>query len=174
MTGAAEVVLGMKRAADCALSGTAVATVGKISAFPGAANIIPGEVEFFVDIRDIDEESIDNLAKELFSLVNYSAERYGLTHDIQRLAKSPAVGLDPDVADLVHKNATELGFSAKRMNSGAVHDSVMMTDVTKVGMIFVPSIGGLSHCPEEFTRDEDIEAGAKVLFETVRQLAEET
>jgi hydantoinase/carbamoylase family amidase len=173
VVGAAEVVLGMQKAAKTAGTGSAVATVGKFTARPGAANIIAGEAEFYVDIRDSDDASVGRLAETLYSITEGSARRHGLTADIRRIAKSPAIALDPGVVGLIDQSAHELGVPRMRIYSGAVHDSVMMAGVTRAGMIFVPSVGGLSHCPEEETRAADIEAGANVLLEAVRRLAEE-
>ena len=172
MVGAAEVILCMQKAAEKADGGTAVATVGKLTARPGATNVIAREVEFFVDIRDTDEASIDGLAMSLAFFAETAAEKHGLVAEVSRISKSAAIKLDSDVIKTIDQVATGLGINAKHMNSGAVHDAGMMADIAKVGMIFVPSIGGLSHCPEEDTRPSDIEIGANVLLETVKRLAE--
>jgi len=173
MLGAAEVILEMKKIAESAESGTAVATVGKITARPGAANIIAGEVEFNVDIRDAYDMSITMMAGKLHMLVERIADKYGLTAESVRIAKSPAVALDREIVSMIQDVALELGVSCMRVNSGAVHDTGMMEAVTRAGMIFVPSIAGASHCPEEETRETDISNGVNVLIETVRRLAEE-
>jgi len=172
MIGAAETIIGIKQAAETAESGTAVATVGKIAARPGAANIIAREVEFNVDIRDAYDESVERLSDVLNSLVEKTAEKYGLTVEVVRIAKSPAVALDPEVVALIHSAALDLGIGSMYINSGAVHDTAMMAGITRAGMIFVPSVGGASHCPEEETRAPDILNGANVLIETIRRLAE--
>jgi len=173
MIGAAEIIMGMKKAAESAETGTAVATVGKITARPGAANIIAGEVEFYVDIRDVCDASVEYLAAELSTLVDSTAQKYGLSAEVFRVAKSPAVSLDHEVVDTIYDAASSLGIECMYINSGAVHDTAMMAGVTRTGMIFVPSIVGASHCPEEDTDAADILTGANVLIETIRRIAEE-
>jgi len=172
MIGAAEIILGIKHAAETSEYGTAVATVGKIAARPGAANIIAREVEFYVDIRDAYDESVERLSGVLNSLIEKTAGKYCLTAEVVRIAKSPAVALAPEVVALIHSAALDLGIDSIYINSGAVHDTAMMAGITQTGMIFIPSIGGASHCPEEETRASDILNGTNVLIETVMRLAE--
>ena len=173
MIGAAEVILEMKKVAENAESGTAVATVGKITARPGAANIIAREVEFNVDIRDAYDSSVTMLAGNLHILVERIAQKYGLEGESIRIAKSQAVALDREIVDMIQSVSQSLGISCMRVNSGAVHDTGMMAGVSRAGMIFVPSIDGASHCPEEDTKASDIENGVNVLIEIIKRLAEE-
>ena len=172
MVAAAEIILCVQKAAEGADSGTAVATVGKLSVRPGATNVIAREVEFFVDIRDSNDASVEELADSLKFFTESIGGKQGLTTDVCRISKSLAIGLDGDVIETIDRAAKDLGTPGLHMYSGPVHDAGMMAGVTRVGMIFVPSIGGLSHCPEEDTRPTDIETGANVLLETVKRLAE--
>ena len=167
MVGAAEIFLHMKQAAQNDAGGTAVATVGKISCYPNSTNAIAGEVEFYVDIRDVDEDGLKRICDELDGATELASKNNGLTYSIDLIAKSPIVHLDKDIVQSIKTAASELNIDYKEMNSGAVHDSVMLTKITKVGMIFVPSVKGLSHCPEEFTKSDDILIGCKVLLKTL-------
>ena len=172
LVGAAEIILLMKQAAEADPNATAVATVGKIKCYPNSTNAIAGEAEFYVDIRDVSEKGLERVCECLNNAVNYICEKYGLSSTIELIAKSPIVRLNNDIINIIKQSAEELSIPFIEMNSGAVHDSVMLSGITKVGMIFVPSVNGLSHCPEEFTKSEDILTGCKVLLRTLLLLDE--
>lgn len=150
---------------------TAVATVGKILCHPNSTNAIADNVEFYVDIRDVREKGIDDLSNILNKLISQTCKTHGLTYSIELLAKSPVVRLNNDIINLLTDKAEASNCSYALTNSGAVHDSVMLADITKVGMLFVPSVDGLSHCPLEYTKPNDIERGCNVLINTVLELA---
>lgn len=171
MAGAAEIISHIKKAANHNALPTTVATVGKMSCEPNMANVIPKKIEFFVDIRDVENAGIDMMTEELFKKVKEVAQEHALESQIELIGKSEIVNLSKDIIDLIENAAKESGYSYMKMNSGAVHDAVMMTDVTDVGMIFIPSIGGKSHCPEEFTEERDIKAGCDLLLNVVKELA---
>ena len=172
MVGAAKVILAMNEAAVDSPYKTNVATIGKINCTPNGANVIPKEVKFFVDIRDVEAAGIDYLEKELVKAVDAVAKEYDLDYSMELIGESEIVSLDDDVIGAIEEAAIENGVSYKRMNSGAVHDAVLLTHVAKVGMIFVPSIGGLSHCPDEFTPQADIEVGVNTLVRAAMKIAE--
>lgn len=170
MLGAAATILKLNERAAHYGAGTVVATVGKLCCRPNASNAICENVELFVDIRDVAEDGITAISEALAETVGAAAQQYQLSASVDLVAQSGIVQLDPGLTRLLRGTAERLGLPCHDMNSGAVHDAVMMTDVTRVGMIFVPSIGGLSHCPEEDTRAEDIEKGCNLLIEAVYQL----
>lgn len=172
LVGASHIITYMEDAAKNKGLGTTVATVGKIICEPNVPNIIPGKVVFYVDIRDVEEEGKDIISKELIEKVKENANLYNLKYDIELIGESPVVKLSEKVIDTIEKIAIERSYPYKVMNSGAVHDSGMFADLTNVGMTFVPSIGGRSHCPEELTRFEDIKLGCDLLLETVIRLAQ--
>jgi acetylornithine deacetylase/succinyl-diaminopimelate desuccinylase-like protein len=97
---------------------------------------------------------------------------HGVVSEMRLLGGSKAVFLSPEITGLIESTANERGIPFMRMNSGAGHDSCLLATVTKVGMIFVPSIGGRSHVPEEDTRYEDLETGCNLLLGTLIKLAE--
>jgi acetylornithine deacetylase/succinyl-diaminopimelate desuccinylase-like protein len=101
---------------------------------------------------------------------NICGERH-LGFDITRLGSSEPVSLSGEIVDLMSEKARELNIEPFRMVSGAGHDTALLAGLTEAGMIFVPSVKGRSHCPEEFTRLEDIGLGCGVLLETVVALA---
>lgn len=154
-----------------AMDGRQVATVGKIQAFPGAPNVIPGRVEFSLEIRDLDSANI----QKVFDKVKAEADRIATEMDVSFDFGVPEVDLlpaptDPKLRDLIEQAVTELGFSYQRMPSGAGHDAQNLATITPTGMIFVPSRGGISHSPQEFTAPLDMARGAQVLYRTILKL----
>jgi len=100
-------------------------------------------------------------------------EKEGIATGMETIATSPAVCLSRDIADILKEEAAAMGIPNHNMYSGAVHDCAMFTEVTKVGLLFVPSIGGRSHVPEEDTKEGDIEAGISILLKAVCRLVME-
>ena len=151
--------------------GRQVATVGRIQAFPGAPNVIPGRVEMSLEIRDLDRAKMDwtfdqvkKKADDISNQMNVSF-RFNLSN----VDNEPAP-TDQRIRKMVETAATKRGLSYKYMPSGAGHDAQHMAMITPTGMIFVPSKGGISHSPNEYTSAEDIANGANVLFETILTL----
>lgn len=171
LVGASQVISQIQKEALSYEDKTAVATVGKILAYPNSTNAIAEHVEFYADIRDVDEKGIVEISDNLERLIIEACNEHGLTYSIELLAESPVVRLDKDIIGLLSDKAKQSGANYTLTNSGAVHDSVMLAGVTKVGMLFVPSVKGLSHCPEEYTKQEDIEKGCNILIDAVIELA---
>lgn len=171
MLGAAELILFVNDLASNKSNDTSVATVGKISVSPNGSNVIAENVDIFIDIRDINQEEIDRLNLEIRNEAERLGKKYGLKVSTDLVGKSKPAVLSQEVRHAIENSVKSLGYEYKKMNSGAVHDSVMLVDYGKVGMIFVPSIGGLSHTPEEATNFEDIEKGARVYYKAVLDLA---
>jgi len=149
-----------------------VATVGRISCLPNVPNVIPGKVVFSVDVRDVKPEGIDIVVSELEKGIKLIAKTRGLDYEFEMVGQSDQVVLSADVVQAIEGSVKEKGYSYMRMNSGAVHDACMLADIVPVGMIFVPSINGRSHVPEEYTRYEDIKKGCDVLLGTIIKMAE--
>lgn len=170
LLGAARLVLSVRDAASAAGSADAVATVGRLSVKPGAVNVVPGRVVGDLEIRDVDEDgiaAIENLIREKSRAI---AEKEGLEIVLSEAAYVPPVPLDSNIQEEVQAACDKLGISFCAMPSGAGHDAQSMAKVWPTGMIFVPSQGGISHSPQEFTRQEDIENGANVLLQTILAL----
>ena len=167
MVTAAELTLAINRIAT-ELPGRQVATVGKIQAFPGAPNVIPGEVVMSLEIRDLDAVKI----QQVFDLISAEAGRIGDAkftpirfHEID--VASPPAPTDEQMRRIISAAAEELGMSFKLMPSGAGHDAQDLASIAPTGMVFVPSLNGISHSPKEFTSAEDMANGASVLLRTI-------
>jgi N-carbamoyl-L-amino-acid hydrolase len=169
---AAEYILAVNRVAT-SMPGGQVATVGRIHAAPGAPNVIPGEVVLSLEIRDLDAAKI----QRVFDEINVEGKRIADAHftpiryDEIDVASPPAP-TDERMRRIIAKSAGDLGLSFKFMPSGAGHDAQDMALVTPTGMIFVPSVKGISHSPKEFTSAEDMANGASVLLRTVLEIDE--
>ncbi len=147
-----------------------LATVGTLSLEPGAVNIIPSKAVFTVDIRDPSEDRLAEADEKLKAFVEEVAAGEGLEVSLERLARFSPVIFSSSLCGLVEETTRELGFSFKRMTSGAGHDAQMMARLCPTAMIFVPSRGGISHNPAEHTDKKDLLAGAEVLLRTVEKL----
>jgi N-carbamoyl-L-amino-acid hydrolase len=150
--------------------GRQVGTVGWIKAEPGAYNVIPGRVRLGLELRDLDADKI----KALFDRSREAADEIGRLNGTTfgfapRDISSPAL-TDKSLQGIIGTTAKRLNFSAKLMPSGAGHDAQEMANIGPIGMIFIPSVGGISHSPKEFSNPGDIENGANVLLGTIRSL----
>lgn len=173
MVGASEIITYLKEVAKEKALPSTVATVGKIHCQPNVSNVIPGEIEFYADIRDVEKKGIEIVSNELTNKIKEVEEKYELESMIELVGESDCVKLSSKIANIIEKTALEKKYQFMRINSGAVHDSAMLTEITDVGMIFVPSINGRSHCPEENTKFEDIKLGCDLLLGTVIKIANE-
>lgn len=151
-------------------SGT-VATVGTIAFEPNAINVIPARASFTVDLRDPNEERLQAEEQALADYLKELADKRGVTITAERLARFSPVTFDEALVAHIEAAAAARGLKSKRMTSGAGHDAQMVARVAPAAMIFVPSLGGISHNPEEFTPETDLVMGANVLLDVVRRLA---
>ena len=147
--------------------GRQVGTVGWIKVEPGAYNVIPGKVVLGLELRDLDEKKFVGL----FQRIRAAAEDLGKLNQTRFSFTDPVTShpalTDKSFQKLIDDTARSLGFTTKVMPSGAGHDAQEIARIGPVGMIFIPSIGGISHSPKEFSRPQDIENGANVLLQTV-------
>lgn len=150
--------------------GRQVGTVGKIQAFPGAPNVIPGKVVLTLELRDLDAAKIEMLYQKIRAEAEQIAQASRVTFDFQDINTNIPAPTDPRIRALISQSAKELGLTTKEMPSGAGHDAQDMARLAPVGMIFIPSIGAISHSPKEFSRPQDIENGANVLLQTLLKL----
>lgn len=171
LAGAAELMLVLERLARASSSGTTVGTVGVIRTFPGAINVVPGEVQLDVDVRDSDLAARETVVAELLSAAQAIAEARGLSIDVEPIVTDTPVQCAPAVIEAATAACQELGLTHRAMTSGAYHDAMIMAAEVPVGMLFVPSRGGVSHHPDEYTTPEQVDDGARVLAGTLRRLA---
>ncbi len=149
------------------LGGTQVATVGAMTFSPNLINVIPDEVTMTVDLRNTDETFLQQAEQRTAAFISQITEREGVRFTRRPLARFAPVAFDPAMVDLVEATAKGLGHSTLRLPSGAGHDAQMFAPNCPTAMIFVPSVGGISHNIHEHTLPHDIEAGASVLLHVV-------
>ena len=154
-----------------ALGPPAVATVGRIRVEPDQMNVVPGRCVFTVDLRHSDLGARRALEQRVRSLCETIASERSLGLEMRVLQEKPPVAMHPDVRSLLARAARESGAHATELVSGAGHDAQVLAARCKVGMLFVPSIGGRSHCPEESTKPEYLELGTRVLQKALQIIA---
>lgn len=171
LVGAAEIVTELERLALASSSGTAVGTVGVLRVSPSAVNVIPGEVQMDIDVRDSDLDSRNHVIDALQAKLRETADRRGLELGVSTITRDEPADCSPLVVEAVRAACTELEVRALDMISGAYHDAMVLGSQIPIGMIFVPSVNGLSHHPDEFTAPPDIDRGVQVLAGTLARLA---
>ncbi len=147
-----------------------VATVGRISVVPGAANVIPGSAEFSVDLRSGEEETLAALCKDIEDACA-AAGKDGFRTEVRETFREAPVALSADLCGEIRRAAEALGLRVREMTSGAGHDSMVMASACPTGMIFIPCRDGLSHCPQEYASPAQLSAGADVLAAVLREAA---
>ena len=150
--------------------GRHVGTVGRISALPGAPNVIPGKVVLSLELRDLDAAKIKMLYEKIQAEAQQIAAASKTKFEFKEINVNIPAPTDTRIRSLISDAARELGLSTKLMPSGAGHDAQDMARLGPVGMIFVPSVAGISHSPREFSHPEDIANGANVLLHTLLKL----
>ena len=151
--------------------GRQVGTVGRIRAAPGAPNVISGKVVMSLELRDLSAEKIDSLFQEIVKEAKVISEKTGTKISFTPIeATAVPTPTDPSIRKIITESAEELGLSYLFMPSGAGHDAQNMAKITPTGMIFVPSVGGVSHSPKEFTPAKDVANGANVLLHTILKI----
>ena len=153
-----------------AIPGRQVGTVGRIQSLPGAPNVIPGRVILSLELRDLDSAKISQLYEKILAEAQQIAESSGTKFDFKEINVNIPAPTDERVRRFIAESTRDLGLSTKTMPSGAGHDAQDMARLGPVGMIFIPSVGGISHSPREFSRPEDIANGANVLLHTLLKL----
>lgn len=150
--------------------GRQVGTVGRITALPGAPNVIPGKVVLSLELRDLDAAKINMLFDKIKSEAEKIAAESKTKFDFKEINVNIPAPTDPKIRSLISDAAHDLGLTTKSLPSGAGHDAQDMARLGPVGMIFVPSVGGISHSPREFSHPADIANGANVLLHTLLKL----
>ena len=149
----------------------AVATVGRIRVEPDQMNVVPGRCVFTVDLRHSDLGARRALEQRIRSLCSTIASERSLGIECRALQEKNPVAMHPEVRSVLARAARESGVAATELVSGAGHDAQVLAACCKVGMLFVPSIGGRSHCPEESTKPEHLELGTRVLQRALQIIA---
>ena len=147
--------------------GKQVGTVGKLQVSPGSPNIVPGQVDLVLEQRDLSLEKIDAIFQRIEKRAGEIARLTGTTIEIKRTSTHEPAMATPWVREVIAREAELLGLKTMSLPSGAGHDAQMLARIAPMGMIFIPSVGGISHSPKELTRPEDIVNGCEVLLKTV-------
>ena len=148
----------MRQFPDC------VANVGNMQFKPGVMNVVPKQVDVLVEIRSVDGERLSEFKSTLIDQAHNDAKRFDLHLEVLTLGESEPATMSPRVQAAIRSSAEALGLRHISMSSGAGHDAQLLSRITPTGMIFVPSKGGVSHSPVEFTEWQDCVNGANVLL----------
>jgi N-carbamoyl-L-amino-acid hydrolase len=162
---AADAVLAIERLASQDQGG--VGTAGRIEVLPGALNVVPAQVQLWAEFRSVDRTWLDSRREALDEAVSAAGRKRGVDAGVRRLSLTEPVITADEVRTAMTEAIGTLGLAYELLPSGAGHDAVQMSRVGPVGMLFVPSAGGRSHCPEELTSPEHLEAGIAALLATL-------
>ena len=147
--------------------GRQVGTVGRLAVYPNAPNVVPGLVKHSIELRDLSPEKIARLGDEIRKQAQQIARETNTEVIIKKLENDPAAMATPQIQFQIEQAAASLGLRSMRLPSGAGHDAQIMAKLGPMGMIFVPSVNGISHSPRELTRWPDCANGANVLLHTI-------
>ena len=153
------------------MGGNQRCTAGRIELYPNLVNVIAERAVLTVDLRNTDLARLQTAERELAACLDRLAAQENVTIARRSLARFEPVAFPAEIVSLVETTARDLGLSCRRLPSGAGHDAQMMARLCPSGMIFVPSVGGLSHNVREETKPEHLHAGAEVLLNAVLKLA---
>ena len=168
LVGASSLILELNARASAAHN--LVATIGVLELSPGAANVVPERVDLLSDTRSIDAAALERFNLDFLEWAGDFLEQAGLGFEFERVSRSTPTVCDPRVLEAIGAGARKRGHAWLELPSGAGHDGAHIARLCPVGMIFVPSVRGRSHTPEELTLEGDILAGTEVLLETVLEL----
>jgi N-carbamoyl-L-amino-acid hydrolase len=167
LAGAAEIILAIERLWQ---PGEGVATVGQLTVTPNATNVVPGHVTLLTDIRSVDQMRLATLRDQFPDMLGQIASPRALKIETYLLSHEDPVQIPVELQNLLAETLDGLGFAYLRLPSYAGHDTNQLAQIAPVAMLFVPSRGGRSHCPEEWTEPEDLATGAQALLATLRTL----
>ena len=173
LTGASEMLLAFETKAKAETRAPMVATVGKLDVAPNAANAVPGQVAFTLEIRSGDNGVLTEFRDWALAEAERIAKARDLGLNTRVIGESAPSPMNEKVQTAILDAAQDAGFKARRMPSGAGHDAAYMARVAPAGMAFIPCLGGRSHCPEEFATAEQVAKGAQVLLDAVLRLDQE-
>jgi beta-ureidopropionase / N-carbamoyl-L-amino-acid hydrolase len=139
-------------------------TVGMVQVFPNSRNVIPGQVKFSIDLRNVNDELLNTMHEEMLAFVAKTQQETGLSISVERVSYYPPCPFHPDCVNAVRTATEKLGYSTMDVVSGAGHDAIYTARVAPSGMIFVPCKDGISHNEIEDAQPEHLEAGCNVLL----------
>jgi N-carbamoyl-L-amino-acid hydrolase len=139
-------------------------TVGMVQVFPNSRNVIPGEVKFSIDLRNVNDELLNTMHEEMLAFIDKTRSASGLGITVERVSYYPPCPFHPDCVDAVRAATAKLGYSTMDVVSGAGHDAIYAARLAPAGMIFVPCKDGISHNEIEDAKADHLEAGCNVLL----------
>ncbi|CAM5220779.1 Allantoate deiminase OS=Ureibacillus acetophenoni OX=614649 GN=SAMN05877842_11031 PE=3 SV=1 [Ureibacillus acetophenoni] len=148
----------------------AVATVGKLQVKPNGVNVIPGEVTFSLDVRDLDNERCAKIVNEISEMIQEVSQKRGVQSEITELQTVSSVQANAGMQAMIKEAIVSKGIKPISLVSGAGHDAMNLARICPMGMIFVRSKDGISHNPLEYTSMDDCEIATNVLFDTLVRL----
>jgi N-carbamoyl-L-amino-acid hydrolase len=146
-------------------------TVGMVQVFPNSRNVIPGEVKFSIDLRNVNDDLLNIMHEEIHAFIDKTRQQTGLGITLERVSYYPPCPFHPDCVDAVRAATARLGYSTMDVVSGAGHDAIYAARVAPAGMIFVPCKDGISHNEIEDAKAEHLEAGCNVLLHAMLERA---
>ncbi|MES2743260.1 MAG: Zn-dependent hydrolase [Pseudomonadota bacterium] len=146
-------------------------TVGMVQVFPNSRNVIPGQVTFSIDLRNVDAPLLNTMHEEMLAFIERTRLDSGLAISIERVSYYPPCPFHPDCVDAVRRATAKLGYSTMDVVSGAGHDAIYAARLAPSGMIFVPCKDGISHNEIEDAKLEHLEAGCNVLLHAMLERA---
>ncbi len=170
LAGAAEIIVAVNEIATQIPDAPTVGTVGTIQVFPASRNIIPEEVTFTVDLRDIDLDRRNRYEKQLRDRIELITQKHRLTYEISEDTKSDPRYCADWIKEIIHNECNSLQLDAPELMSGPFHDALALSYACDYGMIFVRCKDGISHNPLEYSSYEDLALGANVMLGTVLQI----
>jgi allantoate deiminase len=171
LAAAAEMVLAVEAVAQADASDL-VATVGRLTAAPGAPNVIPGRADFTIDVRALDPARRDAAARTILDRIEAIAARRGTALSVEQVNDLPASPCDPRLIDLLDAAATGRGVASRRLPSGAGHDAMVMAALCPTAMLFIRCREGISHNPAEHVEPADAEIALQVMLGFIDRLGE--
>ncbi|KQW60713.1 Zn-dependent hydrolase [Variovorax sp. Root411] len=146
-------------------------TVGMVQVHPNSRNVIPGQVKFSVDLRNVNDELLDRMHAEILAFIERTGRETGLGVTIERVSYIPPCPFHPDCVDAVRRATEALGYSTMDVVSGAGHDAIYAARLAPAGMIFVPCKDGISHNEIEDAQPDHLAAGCNVLLHAMLERA---
>ncbi|MCA1857566.1 Zn-dependent hydrolase [Massilia oculi] len=146
-------------------------TVGMVQVYPNSRNVIPGQVKFSIDLRNVNDELLNTMHEELLAFVAATRKESGLAIELERVSYYPPCPFHPDCVNAVRAATAKLGYSSMDVVSGAGHDAIYAARVAPAGMIFVPCKDGISHNEIEDAQPGHLEAGCNVLLHAMLERA---
>lgn len=166
LTAASEIVLAIEEICNQDYEASVVGTVGRLNVEPNGPNIVPGSVCFDVEIRSIHDKTLDRISHKINQKSAEVKKKRGIEISLENISAVKPIKIDDAIIEGLEMSACKVG-NTLRLSSGAGHDGVQISKIAPVGMIFVPSKDGKSHCPEEWTDYEQVALGIRALLNSV-------